>query len=173
VYWRGRRWRIAGGSEDGGSDPSTADPATDPGGALAAARARIAELEAAVGASGEALGAANARLSALEEAGTTMTTELEQARQQADEAGQRTLEAHRRALLAEHRGEVIEELVQGATPEELDRSVEAAKSAFARIADSVRRGLAEQAVPNGAAPRQADGGEGLSALQKIAQGLRK
>ena len=56
VEWRGRRWRIAGGSEDGGGEPPEAD-GSDP--ELAAARARIAELEAAVGASAEVLGAAD------------------------------------------------------------------------------------------------------------------
>lgn len=88
------------------------------------------------------------------------------------------LETHRRALLAEHRGTVIEELVTGATPADLDASLAAARDAHARIAESVRaQVLAERpalpVVPAGASGRAEPNPEDLSPLQKLTAALTR
>jgi len=89
------------------------------------------------------------------------------------------LAAHRRAVLAEHSGQVVPELVQGATAEEIDASVETARAAYARVAESVR--ASDQAarpaieslpvVPAGASPRGDAPADDLSPLQKITSAL--
>ena len=82
------------------------------------------------------------------------------------------LTAHRRALLAENRGQVIEELVQGDSAEQLAASIEAAKAAYARVADAIRAQAAAQ-VPAGASPRTEPPIEELSPLQKITGALTR
>ncbi len=89
---------------------------------------------------------------------------------------QAMLAAHRRAVLAENSGQVVPELVQGATADEIDASIETAKAAYARIADSVRAAtlpetsplpiVAASASPRGEAPT-----DDLSPLQKITSAL--
>lgn len=97
------------------------------------------------------------------------------ARQQAEAAQATALGTLRRALLAEHRGHLIEELVQGTTAEALEASVEVARVAYARVADATRQQLAEQRIPAGAPARGRDlTPEQLAALspaEKIARGL--
>jgi hypothetical protein len=73
-----------------------------------------------------------------------LAEEREQALQEANQA---RLEAHRRALLAEHRGHLVEDLVQGASIAELDASVERARSAYASVADQVRQQAGERVPP--------------------------
>src|SRR5437762_60582 len=68
----------------------------------------------------------------------------------ADAANTRVLEAHRRAVLAEHRGQVIDELVVGSTPEEIDASVTVATAAYTRAVEAARAQLAATQVPPGA-----------------------
>jgi hypothetical protein len=97
------------------------------------------------------------------------------ARQQAEAAQQTALGTLRRALLAEHRGRVVEELVEGTTAEELEASLERARAAYGRIAEATRRQLAEQRVPAGTPTRTRDLTPeqlaALSATEKIARGL--
>jgi hypothetical protein len=88
-----------------------------------------------------------------------------------DAARAAQLAAHRRALLAEHRGTVVEALVQGDSVEELDASVARAQEAHARIADQLRAEAAA-AVPVGNPPRAQPSLEGLSPQAKIAAALR-
>jgi hypothetical protein len=164
VYWRGRWWRIAGG-DDGDEDDGGDGQPGDAAGALAAAQARIAELEQQTA----DLEGARARIAELEAA----AGELEAARAAASEAAGRELAAHRRALLAEHRGSVVEELISGSTTAEMDASVETARTAYAWIADLVRQDLAGQVVPPGATERGTADLDGLSPLQKITRGLSK
>lgn len=81
-------------------------------------------------------------------------------------------ETHRRALLAEHRGSVIDELVTGSTPADLDASIEVAKAAYTRVADLVRAERpALTLVPAGASPRAEPDAESLSPIQKLTMAL--
>lgn len=146
VYWRGRRWVLAGGA-----DPDEANEE----GAVAAAVAGAEELEQA-----------RARIVALE-------AELAAAREAAEAARRRGLDHYRRALIAAHAGQLVEELVQGTSEEALDASVEVARAAYERIARLVRERLAEQQVPLGGGQRGLTDLESLSPLQKIARGLMK
>jgi hypothetical protein len=79
----------------------------------------------------------------------------------------------RRALLAEHAGHVVPELVGGGDEVALQASVEVAKQAFGRALDAARVALARQVVPAGAPPARATDGAGLSALEMIESGLRR
>jgi hypothetical protein len=88
-----------------------------------------------------------------------------------DAAQEALLATHRRALLAEHRGTVVEALVQGDSVEELDASVARAQEAHARIAEQLRAEAAA-AVPVGNPPRAQPSLEGLSPQAKIAAALR-
>jgi len=113
------------------------------------------ERESALAAAQQAAATAHDRLAALQQA---------------------MLTAHRRAVLAENSGQVVPELVQGATADEIDASIETAKAAYARIADSVRAStlpetsplpiVAASASPRGEAPT-----DDLSPLQKITSAL--
>ena len=89
------------------------------------------------------------------------------------EALSRGLDARRRALIAENAGQVVEELVQGATEEALDASVEVAKAAFARLSESVRGQLQAERVPGGGGQRAEEDTSQLSPFQKIVRGLSK
>jgi hypothetical protein len=88
-----------------------------------------------------------------------------------DAAREALLTSHRRALLAEYRGTVVEALVQGDSVAELDASVARAQEAHARIADQLRAEAAA-AVPVGNPPRAQPSLEGLSPQAKIAAALR-
>jgi hypothetical protein len=101
--------------------------------------------------------------------------EAETARAAAGDAQRESLGNLRRALLAENRGALVEELVQGDTAEAITASVEAAKGAFNRATEAARRQLQRQQVPAGAAARDAGAAtaESLSPTGKIAEGLRQ
>jgi hypothetical protein len=89
-------------------------------------------------------------------------------------ATQRLIATHRRALLAENRGQVIDELVTGTTPEELEASVETAKAAYTRVMEAVRaRTPLVLSVPAGASPRSEVPAEDLSPIQKITSALSR
>ena len=89
------------------------------------------------------------------------------------DAGQQALlAAHRRALLAEHAGQVVADLVQGDSVEALEASVERAREAHTRIADQLRV-QAVAAVPAGNPPRSGPNFDDLSARAKIAEALRQ
>ncbi|HEY7068064.1 MAG TPA: hypothetical protein VII06_41820 [Chloroflexota bacterium] len=89
-----------------------------------------------------------------------------------DAAREALLAAHRRALLAEHRGQVVEALVQGDSVEALDASVARAHEAHARIAEQLRSEAAAS-VPVGNPPRAQPRLDGLSPQAKIAAALRR
>ncbi len=98
-----------------------------------------------------------------------LTRALEQLRAEHAQLQQQALAAHRRALLAEHRGRVIEELVQGATLEELEASVARAQAAWEAVAQAVRQEALARVPPGaGPAPEPAP----ATALGKIAAALR-
>ena len=99
--------------------------------------------------------------------------EAAEQRQRGEAAEQRALETYRRALLAEHRDEVIDELVQGASEAELDASLETARIAYQRVAEQARQAVGATHVPVGAPARQEEPPEALSPLDKIVRGLRR
>lgn len=82
------------------------------------------------------------------------------------------LAAHRRALLAEHAGQVVPELIQGGTIAELEASLATAREAHGRIAEQVRA-QAAASVPTGASPRTGPVAEELSPLEKISTVLAR
>jgi len=87
-------------------------------------------------------------------------------------AGADALTATRRALLAEHAGRVVPELIAGDSAAALEASVETAAAAFARVAEVARAATAGQPVPAGAGSgRAAPVGAGMSPMDMIAAGL--
>ena len=130
--------------------------------ALRAERDALREREAALSAQAEELAE---RLRALEETVSDRERELREARD-------RALAHLRRALLAEHAGQVVPELVQGDTAEALEASVAVARSAFAAAVEAARAGLVGQHVPASNGTRTGEDLEELSPVQKIARGLR-
>ncbi|MGE3273374.1 MAG: hypothetical protein AB7P40_31865 [Chloroflexota bacterium] len=134
---------------------------------LEEAMARIQELEGQVSALTGERDALGARL---EEAASTrdaVVTDL--ATVQAT-----SLTYLRRALLAEHAGTLVPELVTGDSEETLLASVETAKGAYARAVESARAAIVSQTVPAGApSARSATATAGLSPLQLIESGLRR
>jgi hypothetical protein len=96
------------------------------------------------------------------------------AAEQLTAAQQTALDAHRRAVLAENAGQVIQELVQGATPADIDASIESAKAAYTRVADAVKAAVVTAPpVPAGASPRSEPSAEDLSPLAKITNALSR
>ena len=109
---------------------------------------------------------------------TTHQQAAEAARGERDAASALALANHRRALLAEHAGQIVPELVQGDTPEALEASVQTARSAFQSAADAARKQIADQRVPGGSGTRDTGAGAGGQAApttptDKIAAGLRE
>lgn len=119
--------------------------------------ARVAQLEADLAAARDQLGAAR--------------QELEATRAGLADATRQGLEHLRRALVAEHAGQIVPELVTGTTPDELAASVETARAAFARAAEAARQQLQAHATPAGNPPRSAEDLSALPAIEKIARGL--
>jgi hypothetical protein len=106
-----------------------------------------------------------AEIAALQQVVTARTAER-------DAAQQALLAAHRRALLAEHQGSLVEALVQGDTVEALDASVAQARAAYAAVAAQLQAETAG-AVPAGNPARAQPSYEALSPQAKIAAALRK
>lgn len=123
---------------------------------------RAAELEAAQ----TALTDLEARLTETTSAQAVLTTEL-------DEAQARNLSYLRRALLAEHVGQLVPELVEGSDEVSLVASVEVAKQAYARALDAARTTIVSQTVPAGAPSARGAPAGGLSPLEMIESGLRR
>lgn len=117
---------------------------------LMAREARIHELEQQLGAAAQELAAVRAGLG---------------------DAQRQGLEHLRRALLAEHQGQVIPELLVGATPAELEASVQTARAAFQRAADAARAQLLAQQLPASNPPRSDGDLASLPPTEKIARGL--
>ena len=99
--------------------------------------------------------------------------ELSALRARLVDAQQERLDIHRRALLAEHGGQVVAELVTGSTVDELEASVESARAAYARVLEAARRELGATSVPVGASPRGEPSGEELSPIAKITAALNR
>ncbi len=128
------------------------------------------------------LAALRTQLAALQEereAVDAIAAELEQAEARAEQLAVQLTEtrtaqlaAHRRAVLAEHHGQLVEELVMGDSPEAIDASVELARAAYERVAGQLRQSAAAT-VPAGASPRGEPGVEHLSPFEKIAGALRR
>jgi len=147
---------------------------------LEEALARITELEGQVSALTGERDAATGQIAELEAAHAALGGQL------AETAGARDATAGelqttraaglsylRRALLAEHAGQLVPELVIGESEETLLASVEVAKGAYARALDSARAAIVRQTVPAGApSARTAPGAGGLSPLELIESGLR-
>jgi len=111
---------------------------------------------------------------------TALLAELEAARSaatdhrlRADQAEAQALAAYRRALVAEHKGQIIEELIQGDSVEALEASLETARAAYQRVADQTAQTIAATQVPVGAPARLEEPPESLSPLDKIMRGLRR
>ena len=155
--------REGGGGAGGGEVPAT----------LEAALGRIAELEERLVALGAERDAASTRVTELE------GTVAERSAADGDVAALAEARAAgvgylRRALLAEHAGAVVPELVTGDTPEQLEASVEVARAAWDHATEAARQALRANRVPAGAPARNGTdpSTEGLSPLGKIARGLR-
>ena len=154
---------------------------------LEEALARVAELEGQVTAlagerdalAGRAteLEAARIALDAqLAESGTAqaaLSTDLAETQQALSAASGRELVNLRRALLAEHAGQVVPELVHGDDEEALLTSVEVAKQAYTRALEMARTAIASQTVPAGAPSVRTVPATGLSPLEMIESGLRR
>jgi hypothetical protein len=166
-----RGWPLmAGGDEGDGSPPgsgeppppATSSPPVDPNPVLTA---QLAEYQKLAEERAAALTARDAELEAVRQAAVAHEATATQAQAA-------LLEAHRARLLAEHAGQVVPELVQGSTVEELTRSVDAAKLAHARIAESIRQQAAAAVSPGNAARTGPDLAT-LSPQEKIAYALRR
>jgi hypothetical protein len=90
-----------------------------------------------------------------------------------DVAHGRELTNLRRALLAEHAGQVVPELVSGDDEAALLASVEVAKQAYRRALEAARTTIASQTVPAGAPSARTAPAAGLSPLEMIESGLRR
>ncbi|MDP9351891.1 MAG: hypothetical protein M3P51_10185 [Chloroflexota bacterium] len=86
---------------------------------------------------------------------------------------ERVVERYRTLLIAAN-PDVVPELVQGADTEELDRSLEVARAAFARAREAARAELASSPTPTNPLRRDTPpvGLESAGPLAKIAWGLR-
>jgi len=103
----------------------------------------------------------------------TLTGERDTRIGERDAAHGRELANLRRALLAEHAGQVVPELVHGDDEAALVASVEVAKQAYARALEAARTTIASQTVPAGAPSARVAPAAGLSPLEMIESGLRK
>jgi hypothetical protein len=99
--------------------------------------------------------------------------EMERLRGELEEARTRWLEAYRRALLAENAGRVVPELVAGTNQQELERSVEVARSAFDAARAATLAEIAATPVPAGNPIRRGPDLESMSPMEKIAHGLKR
>ena len=154
---------------------------------LEQALARIGELEGQVtalsgerdaltGRAGEleaVQAALDARLAEATGAETAISAELAETRGALSAAHEREIANLRRALLAEHAGQVVPELVGGDDESALLASVEVAKQAYTRALEAARTTIANQTVPAGAPSARTAPAGGLSPLEMIESGLRK
>jgi predicted nuclease with TOPRIM domain len=155
---------------------------------LEEALARIGELEGRVSALTGERDAASERAAHLESAHATLDSRLAETADARDavqlalsEANGSLAEAQalglthlRRALLAEHAGRVVPELVTGDDETALLASVDLAHQAYERAVESARATIAGQAVPAGApSARMVAASAGLSPLEMIESGLSR
>jgi hypothetical protein len=155
---------------------------------LEEALARIGELEGRVTVLTGERDAASERAAHLKSAHATLDARLTEATEARDatqlalsevngslaEAQAVGLAHLRRALLAEHGGQVVPELVTGGDEASLLASVEVAHQAYERALETARVTIVGQAVPAGApSARMVTGAAGLTPLEMIESGLRK
>jgi chromosome segregation ATPase len=127
---------------------------------------RAAELEAAQA-------ALDNRLAETTDARDAAAADLAEARLALSAANGLGLTYLRRALLAEHAGQLVPELVGGDDEGTLLASIEVAKLAYTRALDAARTAIASQTVPAGAPSARGMAAAGLSPLEMIESGLRK
>jgi hypothetical protein len=155
---------------------------------LEEALGRITELEGQVTALAAERDVAAERAAELESGRTALDAQLTEVAAARDAAERAVTEANgtlaeartlglahlRRALLAEHAGQVVPELVRGESEEALLASVEVARQAYGRAIDAARVTLASQRVPAGApSARNVAALAGLTPLEMIESGLRR
>jgi hypothetical protein len=97
--------------------------------------------------------------------------ELAVLRSELAEAQRGHIEAYRRALLAEHAGQIVDEMVTGNTLEELDASAEIARATYSRALEAARRELGGTLAPIGASLRMTPSSDELSPIAKITAAL--
>jgi hypothetical protein len=155
---------------------------------LEEALARIAELEGQVTALAAERDTASERAAELESGRAAFDARLAEAASARDAAELALSEANgtlgeaqalglanlRRALLAEHAGQVVPELVTGESEETLLASVEVARQAYGRALDAARATIVSQTVPAGVpSARTVAASAGLTPLEMIESGLRR
>jgi hypothetical protein len=186
---RAEGWASSGAleAEDGvdemlaSAEPSVDEELTELGMALAevvelrqrveARDGEIAALRAEVVEARQARELEVARLSAETTARQAQETEIAGLRAQLAEVQRAHVEAYRRTLLAEHPGEIVEEMLTGSTIEELEASALLAQTTYARALEAARRELSTSLVPIGASPRVAPTAEEMSPIAKITAAL--
>jgi hypothetical protein len=165
------------------SDEDTATMESPPPGTGERDEATVQEGAAGAGAAGGEVEAVPAELAAAQAERDAALAAVQQARAESeariaalqeahDRASAALLESHRRALLAENRGQIVEELVVGDTTEALTAAVEVARTAYARVVEAVRA-QAAATVPAGASAQSVPDAESMSPLQKITGALRR
>jgi hypothetical protein len=117
--------------------------------------------------------ALDAQLAEAATAHAALSTDLAETQRSLTAASGRELANLRRALLAEHAGQVVPELVHGDDEEALLTSVEVAKQAYTRALEMARTAIASQTVPAGAPSARTVPATGLSPLEMIESGLRR
>ena len=148
---------------------------------LEEALARITELEGQVTTLAAERDTASERAAELESGRGALDAQLTEAATARDEATATLAAAQavglanlRRALLAEHAGQVVPELVTGESEETLLASMEVARQAYGRALDAARATIASQTVPAGApSARTVAASAGLTPLEMIESGLRR
>jgi chromosome segregation ATPase len=130
------------------------------------ASGRASELEAAHA-------ALSGQLADVSAARETLAGHLEEVQRDSSSAQERGLAHLLRALLAEHAGQVVPELVGGADETALLASVDLAKQAHSRALEAARAAIANQTVPAGAPSLRSVSTTGLTPLEMIESGLRK
>jgi len=117
--------------------------------------------------------ALDARLAETTVAHAALAAELTETQQILSASSGRELTNLRRALLAEHAGQVVPELVHGDDEEALLTSVDLAKQAYTRALEMARTAIVSQTVPAGAPSARTASTAGLSPLEMIESGLRR
>lgn len=148
---------------------------------LEQALARIAELEGQVSTLTGERDAVSERAAELESVRTALDERLTDVTGARDTATSSLIEAQtrglvnlRRALLAEHAGRIVPELVAGESEEALLASVEVATQAYGRALETARAAIASQTVPTGApSARTTVVSAGLTPLEMIESGLSR
>src|SRR5437763_12764472 len=148
---------------------------------LEEALARIAELEGRMTTLAAERDTASERAAELESGRAALDAQLAEVAGARDAATATLAEAQalgvatlRRALLAEHAGQVVPELVTGESEESLLASVEVARQAYGRALDVARATIASQTVPAGApSARTVAASAGLTPLEMSESGLRR